>query len=333
MKPLLHIIVLCTIMGFARTSAAQTCDIPDETIPLTGSPEKFTVTTHWLPQCQFAGIYMAQAKGFYAEAGLEVEILHSTATYPSIEAIKEGNTDIITTWLTEALIARDSGIPLVNILQTSHRNSTMIISHKPIREISDLDGMKIGKWLNGFYETAICFALYNNLNIEWIPFPTDVNIFLSGAMDATLAMEYNEYFQVLMAGVDISPEQIIRLADVGFNIPEEGFYMTEEAYRKRPDAVRRFVEATKRGWDWVRQEENFNETIDYMMKMMREMNVSSSRVNQEHMLRVTLEAQKDENGNVPYTLPKKQYDTAIRMMVNSSLLFNPVDYTTFVKTL
>ena len=70
-----------------------------------------------------------------------------------------------------------------------------------------------------------------------------------------------------------------------------------------------------------------------MMKMMRDMNISSSRVNQEHMLRVTLEAQKDENGNVPYTLSKRQYDAAVAMMVNSSLLFNPVDYTVFVETL
>lgn len=326
-------ITLFATLFFPLRAAAQTCDIPNETIPLTGMPEKLVLTTHWLPQCQFAGIYMAKAKGFYAEAGLDVEIRHATASHSSLEELKEGKTDIISTWLTEALIARESDLPLVNILQTSHRNSTMIITQKPINSLSDLNGMKIGKWLNGFFETAICFTLQNNLDVEWIPFPSDVNIFLSGAMDATLAMEYNEYFQLLMAGIDILPEQIIRLADVGFDIPEEGFYMTEDLYSQKQDAVRRFVEATKKGWDWVRQEENFDETVDYMMKVMHEQNIASSRVNQEYMLKKILSFQEDENGNIPYSLSKKQYDATVEMLMKSSLIFNPADYNTFVKTL
>ena len=102
-----------------------------------------TVMLQWIPQCQFAGMIMAYWNGFYEEAGLEVELYYGTESYSCTDALSNGTADIITTMLVDALIVRDMGIPIVNILQTSETNSTMIISHTPVRQAKDLNGMRI----------------------------------------------------------------------------------------------------------------------------------------------------------------------------------------------
>ena len=72
--------------------------------------QKVRVTPQWTPQSQFAGIYMAYEKGFYKEAGLDVEIIHPSVSMSSVYLLTSGRTDIITSQLIEALLSYDTGI-------------------------------------------------------------------------------------------------------------------------------------------------------------------------------------------------------------------------------
>ena len=291
-----------------------------------------TVMLQWLPQCQFAGMIMAYWNGFYEEAGLEVELYYGTESYSSTDALKDGSADIITTMLVDALIVRDMGTPIVNILQTSETNSTMIISHTPVRQAKDLNGMRIGRWTSGFFDTALCYTYYNSLNVEWIPFLSNIYPFAAGAVDAMVATEYNEYYQIQMAGIDVSEDNIIYLRDEGFDIPEDGVYTTEEYYSSHRDIVERFVGATRRGWDWVRRPENFLETVNTIVDIMREDNIPSSVTNQTYMLRTVLKLQQDRSGKeVPFHLDKSRFDSAVRMLLENNLILSPVEYSDFVR--
>ena len=264
-----------------------------------------TVMLQWLPQCQFAGMIMAYWNGFYEEAGLEVELYYGTESYSSTDALKDGSADIITTMLVDALIVRDMGTPIVNILQTSETNSTMIISHTPVRQAKDLNGMRI---LSNIYP------------------------FAAGAVDAMVATEYNEYYQIQMAGIDVSEDNIIYLRDEGFDIPEDGVYTTDEYYSSHRDIVERFVGATRRGWDWVRRPENFLETVNTIVDIMREDNIPSSVTNQTYMLRTILRLQQDKDGKeVPYHLDKSRFDSAVRILLENNLILSPVEYSDFVR--
>lgn len=294
--------------------------------------DSVTVMLQWVPQCQFAGMIMAYWNGFYEEAGLEVELYYGSESYSSTDALREGYADIITTMLVDALIVRDMGIPIVNILQTSETNSTMIISHTPVRNAKDLNGMRIGRWTSGFFDTALCFTYYNSLNVEWVPFLSNIYPFAAGAVDAMVATEYNEYYQIQMAGIDVSEDNIIYLRDEGFDIPEDGVYTTEEYYSSHRDIVERFVEATRRGWDWVRKPENFLETVNTIVDIMREDNIPSSVTNQTYMLRTILRLQQDKDGKeVPYHLDKSRFDSAVRILLENNLILSPVEYSDFVR--
>lgn len=65
------------------------------------------------------------------------------------------------------------------------------------------------------------------------------------AIDAALAKSYNE--QVLFSMAGITPESVLRFADMGYDFPEDGLYVTEAFYKKYPEQCRRFAEASRKG--------------------------------------------------------------------------------------
>lgn len=299
--------------------------------PAHAQKDSVVLMIQWLPQCQFAGIIMAHNLGFYDEAGIDMTLIYDQESVSSTDAIKEGNADIITSMLGDALIARDIGTPLVNILQTSQTSAGMIISRTPIKNIHELDGKRIGRWSNGFSEAAMCFATNNGLNLEWVSILSNIYPFVEGAVDAMLAMEYNEYFQIRMAGIELTEDNLIYLRDEGYDIPEDGLYTTEEFYAAHKDVVDRFVQATIRGWEWVRDPKNFRSTVATITQQIRQAGINTSRANQEFMLRTVLKLQENSSGDVSYSLDKSQFDFTVKVLLDNNFILSPIEYGDFVK--
>lgn len=86
---------------------------------LSAGAQRIVFTPQWTPQSQFAGYYVAQEKGFYREAGVEVDIQHPSASYSAFYRLLEGSSDMITMQLLPAMVEINRGMPLVNVLQTS----------------------------------------------------------------------------------------------------------------------------------------------------------------------------------------------------------------------
>ena len=175
--------------------------------------QRIVFTPQWTPQSQFAGYYVAQEKGFYKEAGVEVDFQHPSASYSAANRLFEGSSNMITQQLVQAMIAIDRGIPMVHVLQTSQRNSLVLVSKSDsIRTIDDLKGKKVGVWKSGFGDLAYIMDSEKDLDIQWIPYLESVNLFLSGAIDATLAMSYNEFLKIRVAGHEDKGHQSPQLA-------------------------------------------------------------------------------------------------------------------------
>ncbi len=290
------------------------------------------VTPQWVPQAQFAGLYVADSLGFYKDVGLDVEIIHPSATYSCQRMLMDGATDIITSQFTDAIILWDSGFKMKNILQCSENNSLMIVSHEPITTPQSLNGKRIGHWKAGFSDLGFIFHSQHNLTAEWIPFHSNIALYISGAIDATLAMEYNEYFQLKMSGTPLEPDQLLYMRDYGLNVQEDGFYVTPEYLRKNEAKLKKFVEATKKGWEWARKEENRTAALDIVMEQLRKFKVHSNRVNQMYMLDTILRLQEDETGKAPYMLTRERFVEAVELMMDNGYIMSPVPYDEFVKT-
>ena len=167
-----------------------------------GYAQKITFSPQWSAQSQFAGYYAALENGFYEEAGLDVSIVHPSKSYTSINMLKDGTSDFITCELIQAMMASDKGIRLVNLLQTTQHTTLVLISHdKDIRQMSDLAGRRVGTWKVGFNEIPYIIDKEHNLGIEWVKFINPLNIYISGAIDATLGKSYNERILFSMSGI------------------------------------------------------------------------------------------------------------------------------------
>ena len=290
----------------------------------TARAQKFIFTPQWTAQAQFAGYYVAYEQGFYREAGLDVEIVHPSVSKTALNRIMDNESQATTQQLCQALEIIDSGQPLVNILQTSMNNAMVIVSRKdedPLKQ----KGMRVGTWNAGFDQMAIALSLLEGLDYQWVPFSTGLNLFLAGAIDATLAMSYNELIQLRQAGVTISDKNIYRFYDHGYNVQEDGVYMSREYYEKHKEEARRFAETSRRGWEWAA--EHPEETLSIVMDYVNRNFIATNRVLQKLMLEEVLRLQLDrESGKREFRLRPDMVERANTLMRESQMILREIHY-------
>ena len=223
-----------------------------------------TLQLKWVTQAQFAGYYVAKDKGLYEEAGLDVTINPGGPDIAPPQVIAGGGADVIVDWMPSALASREKGVPLVNIAQPFKRSGMMLTCRKDtgITKPEDFRGKTLGVW---FYGNEYPFLSW----MAKLGIPTDgsaegvkvlkqgfnVDPLLQKQADCISTMTYNEYWQVIDAG--IKPEDLIvfKYEDQGVATLEDGLYVTE-ANLKDPafvDKMARFVAASMKGWAWARE--------------------------------------------------------------------------------
>ena len=258
--------------------------------------QQIVFTPQWLPQSQFAGYYVALEKGFYKEAGLDVVIEHTSSSDNAQNRLREGKCNAITMNVFDAIFNIDQGMEVVNVLQTAlHTGLVIVPRNNDIKKLKDLSGKRVGIWRTHYYELSQIVNEDYDLNIEWIPFVQSVNLYISGAVDATMAMIYNEAYHIYASGFE--NVSFISLADYGYDFPEEGVYFTKEYYEKYPDKAKAFAEASRRGWEWTH--EHPDEALDIVMKVIERNNLPAGRQHQKWMLNEILRLQCDSISEKP----------------------------------
>ena len=289
-----------------------------------GAQERFVFTPQWTAQAQFAGYYVAQEMGFYKDAGLDVEIVHPSATMSAMNRLRLNESHATTLQLCQAMEIIDSGIDLVNILQTSMNNGMVIASRRDADPLTQ-KGARVGIWSAGFGQIAICMSLKDGLDYEWIRFASNVNLFVKGAIDATLAMSYNEYYQIVQAGYDLNDKNVYRFCDHGYNVQEDGVYMSRDYYLKHKEQAKKFAEASRKGWDWAAEHQE--ETLDIVMKYVQENHIATNRPLQRLMLKEILRLQVDrESGEREYRLRPDMVKQASDLLTEYWMIDHEVTY-------
>ncbi len=310
-----QILLIIAMAAMALTVAAQ-----DETI---------VFTPQWTAQAQFAGYYVAEAKGFYRDAGVKVRIEHPSATLPAMSRLRKNECQATTLMLCQAMETIDEGIPLVNILQTSMNNGMVIVSARDKDPLTQ-KGARVGIWSVGFGQLAICMSMKEHLDYEWVRVAQTVNLFVNGALDATLAMSYNEYYQLVQAGVKMTGKNVYRFCDHGYNVQEDGVYMTRDYYAKHQEQARRFAQASRRGWEWAAQHPD--EALDIVMQYVTKCHIATNRVLQRLMLQEVLRLQVDRDSKKrEFKLRPDMVRQASRLMVENQMLSREVTYEELIK--
>lgn len=94
-----------------------------------GAPEKTSVSVQlkWLPQAQFMGYYVAEAKGYYDEVGLDVEIISGGGDISETTAVYNGTVDFGVTWVSNLINANAGGMELLEVAQVYQRSGLVLV--------------------------------------------------------------------------------------------------------------------------------------------------------------------------------------------------------------
>ena len=229
---------------------------------LAQAADKVTLQLKWVTQAQFAGYYVAADQGFYAEEGLEVEIKAGGPDIAPPQVLAGGGADVILDWMPSALATREKGLPLVNIAQPFKRSGMMLTCRKDtgIKTPEDFRGKTIGVW---FFGNEYPFLSW----MSQVGIPTDgsaegvtvlkqgfnVDPILQGQAACISTMTYNEYWQVIDAGLSADDLVVFKYEDQGVATLEDGIYVLESALEDEAfrDRMVRFVRASMKGWKWA----------------------------------------------------------------------------------
>lgn len=250
---------------------------------------KLTFSPHWLPQAQFAGYYIAKEKGFYQQEGIDVNIVHPSASGTITEKLVTRESDIVSLFLVTAIASKANGINLVNIGQTSQNSALVIVSKKEngIDSLAQFEGKKIGIWKSGFDEVPKALFIDKKINVTWVPILSTINLFMIDGIDAMTVMYYNEYDQIINAGIDGDELNVFPLANYGYNIPEDGIYCLKETAELRKDDLAKFVKATLKGWEYAKAHKD--ETLNIVINIMKEHHIPNNRAHQAWMLQKVID--------------------------------------------
>ncbi|WP_417769078.1 ABC transporter substrate-binding protein [Stappia sp.] len=260
-----------------------------------------TLQLKWVTQGQFAGYYVAKDKGFYDEEGLNVTIKPGGPDIAPPQVIAGGGADVIVDWMPSALASRERGVPLVNIAQPFKKSGMMLTCLKEtgVTKPEDFRGRTLGVW---FFGNEYPFLSW----MSQLGIPTDgsdngvkvlkqgfnVDPLLQKQADCISTMTYNEYWQVIDAGIPESELVLFKYEDQGVATLEDGLYVVEEKLSDPAfvDKMARFVRASMKGWDYAR--ENPDEAADIVLE-----NDATGAQTETHQKRMVREINKLTEGS------------------------------------
>ena len=218
--------------------------------------EKVTVQLKWLPQAQFAGYYVAQAKGYYKAEGLDVTIKPGGPDISPVQVIAGNQADVVVNWMPDALAAREAGVPLVNIAQVFNQSGLMLTCKKAsgVASPKDLKGKTLGVWYGGNEYPFLNWMAklgYKDSDIKILKQGFNVDPLLQNQAACISTMIYNEYWQVVDAGVKESDLVTFFYEKEGVASLEDGLYVLESKLKDPAFVARmgKFLKATFRGWN------------------------------------------------------------------------------------
>ncbi|WP_069298853.1 ABC transporter substrate-binding protein [Neptunicoccus sediminis] len=235
---------------------------------LAQAADDVTLQLKWVTQAQFAGYYVAQDKGFYEEEDLNVTIKPGGPDIAPAQVIAGGGADVVLDWMPSALASREKGLDLVNIAQPFKSSGMMLTCRKDagVSSPDDFPGKTLGVWFFGNEYPFLSWMSKLGLKTDGtdggvtvLKQGFNVDPLLQKQAACVSTMTYNEYWQVIDAG--LTPEELVvfKYEDQGVATLEDGMYvlgenLKDEAFK---DKMVRFVRASMKGWKYA--EENPDE--------------------------------------------------------------------------
>ncbi len=254
-----------------------------------------TVQLLWEHQSQFAGFYVADARRHFENQGLDVKLIPGGPGINPIDRLQAGEVDVAMAWLSGAWVRSTAEKPVVNVAQLFSGSSLSVICRISGGVVvpEDIQGKQVGFW--GLGDDAILKEMLRRLNIpvdsvELVPQRPNGEDLISGRLPCATAMIYNEYWQILAAGVPASDLVVVEPERFGIPHVEDGLYVLAE---RLDDADFRqqlvgLVKALRQGWLEARAAPTL--AVESVMRVAPD----KDRDHQRHMLETVLTTLPDD---------------------------------------
>ena len=281
--------------------------------------DQVTLQLKWVTQAQFAGYYVAEEKGFYDEVGLDVTINPGGPDISPPQIIAGGGADVVIDWMPSALASREKGVALVNIAQPFKRSGMMLTCRKEtgIAKPEDFRGKTLGVWFFGNEYPFLSWM--SKLGIPTKGGDKGVNVLKQGfnvdpllqkQADCVSTMTYNEYWQVIDAGLKPADLVVFKYEDEGVATLEDGLYVLEDRLKDAAfvDRMARFVKASMKGWAWARENQK-----DAALIVLE--NDATGAQTEKHQVRMMGEINKLTEGS-DGSLNEKDYERTVQTLLS-----------------
>ena len=280
--------------------------------------DELTLQLKWVTQAQFAGYFVAKDKGFYEEENLDVTIKPGGPDIAPVQVLAGGGADVMVDWMPSALAAREKGVPVVNIAQVFDDSGMMLTCLKEtgIASPDDFKGKTLGVWFFGNEYPFLSWMSQLGIpteggdeGVEVLQQGFNVDPILQKQADCVSTMTYNEYWQIIDAG--LTPDDLVtfKYEDQGVATLEDGLYVLEESLNDEAmvDKLTRFVRASMKGWQYA--VENPDEAAEIVLE-----NDETGAQTEEHQKRMMGEIAKlitDQDPSLNQDEYKRTVDTLL----------------------
>lgn len=226
---------------------------------------KVSLRLPWVFTSQFAGVFVAAKKGYFAEEGLQVDIQPGGIGISSIPLVAGGADDFGIHDAASLIKARQTGMPLVavaNIFQ-EHPGAVFALASSGISKPEDLVGKTVGTHVGGPDDLTKAMLRHLGISVDsvhWVNVGYDITPLLTGKIDALTCYATNEPVQAEVEGYKVN---VISPYDYGIKTFSDVLFTTEKMIKAHPVLVYKMTEALLRGWAYALS--HLDETADIVL--------------------------------------------------------------------
>jgi NitT/TauT family transport system substrate-binding protein len=305
------LVSLISLVACGRQTQTLTSDLTQIRLPM-----------GYIPNVQYAPFYVAVDKGYFRDAGIEIDFDYSTET-DGVSLVGAGELQFSIASAEQVLLARAQGLPVVYVMtwwQDSPVAVTSIVS-SGIQTPQDLAGKKIG--LPGLYGASYIGlqALLSAADLQESDVTLDsigfnqVEALIAGQEQAVVVYANNEPLQLQARGYDI---RTMRVADY-VHLASNGLITNEKTIQENPELIQRLVQASLKGIaDAVN---NPDEAFTISKKYVEGLDQEQNQI-QRQVLAATIEFWKTDRPG--YSSPSA-WDNMQNVLLTMGLLTEPLD--------
>ncbi|MUN38865.1 ABC transporter substrate-binding protein [Actinomadura litoris] len=214
---------------------------------------RLTVKLAWIPNAEYAGIFVGAQDGLYGKQGLNVDILPGGPNSAVVPMVTTNRVNIGVEAIPENVataVARGAKLKIVGAGLRKSPESWISLADRPVKHPKDIEGKKLGITLAG-KNTALVFMKRNGVDVgkvKLVPIQFDPAPLAAREVDAIWGFASNQPVSLELRGIKT---YVMPLADFGFNRMQSVFFVSEKTLSDRAarERARKFMAGSRQGWE------------------------------------------------------------------------------------